>query len=483
MQSPPGLWTADVPARPKITLVLAVLVAIALGIAVACLQASHVPPPVVVAQPAVARPQADSGAALFAKQHLQLLDQADQLRVPTAIEPALTNVPPSHGEVVEQPVVVPQLAPAPSDRQLTIGLTSGDVGEVVDCGCTHNPQGGLARRALWWRDRKRGHPHSLLLDAGGLLVRNAGQPTERPGEVATRAELFAKAYAQMGYAALNVGAHELTYGVAGLQAFGKLGKLTVLSTNIVHAKTQAPVFATSWVRQLGPLKVGVLGLTTPQPANPGQLIDDQGLQVLDPVASAKQAVPLLRQQGVELVIVLTQLRRTEMEAVVNQVPGIDLVLGSTDMELTDQPITLGTQTLFVDGYTRGKYVADLTIHVRGQRDRFYAADLRSAKTTERSDAARQVQEVTSQLESADRPDSPLRLTAETKRIMQAQLAAARARQQRLTMELEGGALTIPPDASTIDVLAVPLPTTLGEDAAIAKLVAAFLAKYPKLTGQ
>lgn len=462
---------------------LILALAILLGIGLAVVQTRLTAPPTLVPVAMAQLVHADSGAALFAEQHLRLLDDADKLQVPKALEPALANLPPSHNAGSEPAQAQPELPAVPAQRQVVIALTSGDVGEVVDCGCTHNPQGGLARRALWWRERTRGQPHTLLLDAGGLLVRSPGVPVERPGEVQFRGEVFAKAYAQMGYAALNVGAHELAYGVQGLRAFGKLGKLTVLSTNIVDAKTHLPAFAPMLVRQVGPLKIGVLGLTTPQPADPGKLIDDQGLLVLDTVTAAKQAVAQLHQQGVDVVVVLSQLRRSEIETLVNQVSGIDLVLGSTDMDLTAQPITVGAQSLFVDGYTRGKYVTDLTIQLRGNRGRLYAANLREAKTTERADAARQVQELTSQLESADKPDAALRLTDETRRLMVNQRTAARARQERLTMELEGNALVVPPDATTLDVQAVPLPTTLGEDAAIAKLVKAYLDKYPKAVGQ
>ena len=313
-------------------------------------------------------------------------------------------------------------------------------------------------------------------------MQNPAQATERPGEVAARAQLFAKVYAQMGYAGMNVGAHELGYGLTELRAFGKAAKMPLLSANIRDAKTDKHAFEPYLVRQMGPLKVAVFGLVTPQPMEPGKLFADQGLKALDPVAVARDLVPELRKLGVDTVVVLSQLRRSEIEALANQVPGIDLVLGSMDMELTMQPLTLGKQALFADAFTKGKYIAEVTISVRGRRDRLYAANARDAKIAERADASRQVQEFAAQLESAGQPGSALQLNDETKKVLESQLVAARARQQRLTMEIEGSDGSLPADASTVDLVAAALAATVVDDPTVDKWVKAHQEKFPKVGG-
>ncbi|MBM4342962.1 MAG: hypothetical protein FJ100_06255 [Deltaproteobacteria bacterium] len=306
--------------------------------------------------------------------------------------------------------------------------------------------------------------------------------TERPGEVAARSEFVARIYAQLGYAAVNVGAHELAAGLGELRRFGKLAKLQLLSANLRDAKTGAPAFDRYLVRQVGPLKVAVVGVVSAALADRGRLIDGQGLDVVDPIAVLQDLVPTLRKQGAELVVVLSQLRRNEIESLAHRVPAVDLVLGSMDMELTLQPLTVGKQALWVDAYTKGKYVVDVAISVRGNRDRFLAANLRDAKLTERADAARQLQDLTAQLDDADRPGGALQLTAETRAAMEAQRTAARARLQRLTHEVENADTHVPADASTVEVLAAALATSVADDPAIDKQVKAFQVKYPKLPG-
>lgn len=284
----------------------------------------------------------------------------------------------------------------------------------------------------------------------------------------------------MGYAAVNVGAHELAVGVADVLRFGKLAKVAMLSANIRDAKTHEPIFQATWIRQVGPLKVGMIGLVTQNVVDPGKLVIDRGMEILDPISVARELVPQLRQQGVELVVVLSQLHRADIEALANRVPGIDLILGSTDSDLTMQPVTMGSQTLFVDAYTKGKYMAQVSIDVRAKRDRFWPTKMREALTAERAEAANQSQSLVSQLEAADKPDSVLKLTKDTRAVMEAQLAAARARMQRLTMQIEAVDGKIPQDASTVDLVQAALAQDVKDDPAIDKIVKEHLTKFPKL---
>lgn len=305
--------------------------------------------------------------------------------------------------------------------------------------------------------------------------------TERPGEIEARTALFAKVYAHMGYFALNVGAHELAIGLSPLRKFAKDAKLQLISANVRDSKSGEAAFAPYVVRQVGPLKVGIFGLTA-QPLDLDKLVIQQGLQLQDPVAAARQVVPELRKNGVDVVVLLSQLRRTDIEAITNQVPGIDLVLGSMDAELTMQPVTVGKQTLFVDAFTKGKYLTEVAISVRGNRTRLYPARLREALMAERSEAANQVQMLASQLESAAAPNSPLRLTEETRKIMESQLTAARARQQRLTMQMESTDQQLPPDATTLDVQAGALAQDVKDDPTVDTWVKKHQQKFPKLGG-
>lgn len=321
----------------------------------------------------------------------------------------------------------------------------------------------------------------MLVDAGGLLVPSPAAP-ERPGETAARLDVYAKAYAHMGYSLLNVGAHELTVGVGDLQKFGKAAKLSLLSANIRDAKTHEPVFQPSYIKQIGPLRIGFVGLVSTNMPNAGKLVLEPGLEVQDPVLAAKDLVPKLRAQGCDMIVVLSQLHRADVEALSNQVPGIDLVLGSLDSELTMQPSTMGHQTLFIDAFTKGKYISQITVNVRGKRDRYWPANVRDALASERGEAANQVQSLMSELEAVDRPGSVIKLTPDTRKTMEAQLSSAKARLQRLTLQLDSSDGKAPPDASTVEIAQSPLATDVPDDPVVDKWVKAMQDKFPKSVG-
>ena len=118
----------------------------------------------------------------------------------------------------------------------------------------------------------------------------------------------------MGYSLLNIGAHELTVGVGDLQKFGKAAKLSLLSANIRDAKTHEPVFQPSYIKQIGALRIGFVGLVSTNMPNAGKLVLEPGLEVQDPVLAAKDLVPKLRAQGCDMIVVLSQLHRADVEA-------------------------------------------------------------------------------------------------------------------------------------------------------------------------
>lgn len=331
----------------------------------------------------------------------------------------------------------------------------------------------------WWKERAATRPHRLIVDAGGLMVPNPSALTEREGEAVARADVFGTVMAQMGYAAQHVGVHELALGLAELRKWSAKHRIPLLSTN-VYTTDGKPAFQRTLSRKVGMLQVCMLGLMSDSPPDLGRNVLDQGLAVREPAAEAKAAVRELEGQGCELIVLLSQLRRQEIEKVVAAAPGIDLVLGSTDMDLTMQLTTMG-KGLYADAFTKGKYVGEVVASIGERKDQFVAANLRASLQSERVNLAQQVQSFQAQLETANTPGGPLQLNAETRQVMERQLAAARARLQRVTMDLEG-VFESPKGASTLDLVMTALGTDVKDDPAVDKVVQKLKEKYPKAPG-
>lgn len=193
---------------------------------------------------------------------------------------------------------------------------------------------------------------------------------------------MAAAFNAIGYDAQNIGNHEFNYGVDLLNAYKGQLKFPLLAANVVDAKTGAPAFQGSTIITRTPkgadtpVKIGVLGLTTP-----GSMIWDKDnlngrLKINDMVETAKTEVPKLKAQGVDIVVVLSHAGIGQSSYApapglgpenpvedLAQVPGIDaMVIGHTHQDIADKRIkntTTGKDVVITQPYRWAGSVSDV----------------------------------------------------------------------------------------------------------------------------
>ena len=131
------------------------------------------------------------------------------------------------------------------------------------------------------------------------------------------------------YAAL--GNHEFDFGPAVLRKRMAESQFVWLTTS-VREDDGSPFgggYATA-IRRVGPFTIGffsVLSLDTASRSSPGSHVI-----FLPPRRAANEAVKALRDHGVDVVVALTHEPVADDKALIEQVPGIDLVLGGDDHE-------------------------------------------------------------------------------------------------------------------------------------------------------
>ena len=101
-----------------------------------------------------------------------------------------------------------------AERRLTVLFTGDNGGEIADCGCAHNPSGGLARRKTAI-DAARKEGPVLVLDSGNALFKVVSYVSDN---AQAKAGLIAHALVKMGTAGMAVGARDLSYGPEFLKA-------------------------------------------------------------------------------------------------------------------------------------------------------------------------------------------------------------------------------------------------------------------------
>src|SRR5450830_766794 len=197
---------------------------------------------------------------------------------------------------------------------------------------------GLARVASRIAAIRRETPNVLLLDAGDTIqgtpieFLHAKNPSKGP-------DPMAEAMSALKYDAMSVGNHEFNFGLAVLRKAEKESTFPWLSANTRNADGSA-AFQEYLVKTVAGVRIGILGLTTPNIPNWEPERNRPGLKWEDPAATARRLVPILRgkeqcdfvailiHSGPEVNLQTGEPDGTDAEnrvAAVSKVPGIDLL--------------------------------------------------------------------------------------------------------------------------------------------------------------
>lgn len=241
---------------------------------------------------------------------------------------------------------------------------------------------------------ERGEESVLVVDNGDFLQ---GTPltyyyAKQEPVTETRVEHpMAAAYDAIGYDAQVVGNHEFNYGLDLLRAYEKDVDHPVLGANVLRDGTPRPYlkpYTIETMRVPGhrPVKVGILGLTTP-----GSAIWDKGnvegrVTFQDMVEAAEKWVPVVDRKA-DVVVVLSHAgvggtssygpevpTENPSDVIARTVPGIDaMVVGHTHRNAPSQVVTnevTGEEVLLTQPYRWGATVSQVDIDLEQVRGRW-----------------------------------------------------------------------------------------------------------------
>ena len=244
-----------------------------------------------------------------------------------------------------------------------------------------NKTGGYAVFASWLKtvreENKEKNIPTLLLDAGDIFTGTV------EGSI-TRGKAIVRLMNQVNYDAMTLGNHELDYGFYNLQQLAKAADFPFLGAN-VHRKNTNQLLAFTrpyLIKKYDGLTAGIIGVTTAEvpsitlARNVGQVI------FLDPISTVQAYQKLLRQEGVDLLIVLSHLGLEEDKKLARAVPEIDLIIGGHSHDLLVKPIRIGERdTLICQAGSYGRFAGRLDLQVNPDRDKI--ADYRATIFTNR----------------------------------------------------------------------------------------------------
>lgn len=229
---------------------------------------------------------------------------------------------------------------------------------IVHTNDTHsrvNEGVGFAKISAKVKELKEANLNVLLLDAGDTFH---GQTFA----TISKGESIVKVMNAVGYDVMTPGNHDFNYGQDRLLELAGLAQFPIISANVVKADGTT-LLEPYVIKEVGGLKIGIFGLSTPETAYKTKPTNVEGLTFADPVETAQQMVQELKEKEVDAIIALVHLgidkESTDTSYLVrDNVEGIDLIIDGHSHSTLDSIDNEGKATKIV---STGEYNNNLGI--------------------------------------------------------------------------------------------------------------------------
>jgi 2',3'-cyclic-nucleotide 2'-phosphodiesterase/3'-nucleotidase len=297
----------------------------------------------------------------------------------------------------------PESAHLQSERvQITILGTTDLHGNIdpIDYYTNKPDNRGLAKVATLIKGIRKEQPNVLLIDSGDTIQGSPlesfhGRKNNQPPDP------MMLAMNTLNYDAMAVGNHEYNFGLKVLEKARQEAKFPWLSANTYDTKTGETHYKPYLIREVGGVKIGILGLTTPGIPNWDNPPNYEGLEFHDPIPEARKWVNTLRtQEKVDVVVVAMHMglgedlrtgevspgqvpHENEAISIAQQVPGIDVIfMGHTHREVSSLYIN-GVLITQANYWGRHLARADLYLEESAQGWSVYAKAARTVPVDDR----------------------------------------------------------------------------------------------------
>lgn len=175
--------------------------------------------------------------------------------------------------------------------------------------------------------REKYGKNMLMLDSGSSLAGKAGTLGSK-----SKGKALVEAMNQIGYDAMTLGEQELRLGATVLRERLKEAKFPILSANVIITETGQLLVQPYVIREIGGLRVAIVGLTEQLGALPRVSGDKETLAARDPIQFGLPYIEKAAKES-DVLIVLSHMGRAMDEALAAQAPAIDFIVGGRDRTL------------------------------------------------------------------------------------------------------------------------------------------------------
>lgn len=217
--------------------------------------------------------------------------------------------------------------------------------------------GGLSRIATAMQRFENERPHGMLRIDGGDTFQGSGPGAWTGGEVMIR---------PMNALKLDVaipGNWAVAYGSKQLRKLRDALNYPIIAANIFDEPTGERTFEPYQIREVGGVKVGLIGFTDPdvptrQPPHLSEGLSFREADVLQPLIDKMR-----NEEGAEVVVLITHIGLHKAVPLAGKLKGVDISLSADTHERTYEPIVVG-DTWVVEAGAFGALMGVLDIEVK-----------------------------------------------------------------------------------------------------------------------
>lgn len=205
------------------------------------------------------------------------------------------------------------------------------------------PRGGGPERAALIRSLRRGKEgKTVLVDAGDFSEGSLAATLTRGQVVIDEMNLE-------GYDLAVPGNHDFALGMEALHEMARRARFPLLAANVAdRAGKPIPWLKPYVIRDMDQAKVAFIGVTTPQSQHFLPEEERDLIQFLPPFPVVKETIRQAREEGANVVVLVSHLGYTQDEKLAAEVPEIDVIVGGHNHAFLSQghwhDRTLITQT-------------------------------------------------------------------------------------------------------------------------------------------
>jgi hypothetical protein len=182
-------------------------------------------------------------------------------------------------------------------------------------------------------------------------------------------DLFIKTYNLMGYDSLTPGEIDLSWGIAELKKISKQAKFTFLLANLLERQTQKPVFRPYLIKELGGIKIGLLGLISNRfPLEGPSGGREEKYQIAEPIEAARKIVTDLKKENCKGIIAMAHMEENEQRKIAEAFREVYFVVSGHTRSLKQQPVELNNAQILTAG-TRGEYLGQMDFLLKEEKEK------------------------------------------------------------------------------------------------------------------